>query len=81
MVSSRTATAALGIVLSLAVSLLLWWQFNTILIFLFVPLVPILFRTGTEPPVKECPVCDFRTRNEAYDYCPRDGHKLDYRSH
>jgi len=51
------------------------------LFFLVVPFVPFLFRSGDQPPVKACPVCDFRTRNEAYDYCPRDGHKLDYGSH
>jgi len=81
MVSSRTATAAVGLVASLAVSVLLWYYFDTFLFFLVVPFVPFLFRSGDQPPVKACPVCDFRTRNEAYDYCPRDGHKLDYGSH
>jgi hypothetical protein len=77
MVSSRTATAALGFALSLAVSVVLWWQFDTLLFFLFVPFVPFLFRGGDQPPVKECPVCGFQTRSEEYDYCPRDGHRLD----
>jgi hypothetical protein len=77
MVSSRTATAVVGLVASLAVSVLLWYYFNTVLFFLVVPFVPFRFRNGEQPPVKECPVCDFRTRSEEYDYCPRDGHKLD----
>ena len=77
MVSSRTATAVAGLLLSLAVSLVLWWQFDTFLFFLVVPFVPFLFRSQERPPVRECPVCGFRTRNEEYDYCPRDGHRLD----
>lgn len=77
MLSSRSATAIAGLAASLAASALLWYYFDTFLFFLFVPFVPFLFRDGEQPPVKECPVCDFRTRSEEYDYCPRDGHRLD----
>lgn len=76
MASSRTATAALGVAVSLALSAVLWWQFDTVLFFLVVPFVPFLFGRTVEP-VAECPVCGFRTRSEEYDYCPRDGHRLD----
>jgi hypothetical protein len=49
-----------------------------VLFFLFVPFVPFLFRGARErPPVRECPVCGFRTRDPEYDYCPRDGHRLE----
>jgi len=79
MVSSRTATALTGLATSLAVSLLLWWYFETLLVFLVVPVVPFLFRAGTErerPPVRECPECGFRTTEAAVEYCPRDGRRL-----
>jgi hypothetical protein len=79
MLSARTATAGIGLLASLLVSVALWWYFDTLLVFLFLPFVPFLFRgRGRErPPVRECPVCGFQTRNEEYDYCPRDGHRLD----
>ncbi len=80
MVSSRTATAAVGLLASLALSGILWVVFDSLLFFLFVPFVPFLFRSGEEhdrPPVRECPACGFRTRDPEYDYCPRDGHRLE----
>lgn len=81
MVGSRTATAALGIAGSLLVSALLWWYFDTLLFFLFVPFVPFLFRrSGGEEPerrVRTCPVCGFRTTSAEYGYCPRDGTELE----
>jgi hypothetical protein len=79
MVASRTATAAAGLLVSLALTVALWWYFETLLVFLFLPFVPFLFRgrADDEPPVRECPVCGFRTRAEDFEYCPRDGHRLD----
>ena len=79
MVASRTATAAVGLLASLAITAVLWWYFETLLVFLFLPFVPFLFRSpGTDrPPAKECPVCGFRTRDGEFDYCPRDGHRLE----
>jgi hypothetical protein len=76
MVSSRTVTATFGVAVSLAVSAVLWWQFDTFLFFLVVPFVPFLFDRD-DRDTKECPVCGFRARSEEYDYCPRDGHRLD----
>ena len=80
-VDSRTATAAAGLLASLLVSALLWWQFDTLAVLLFVPFVPFLLRrsggSAPEEPVRECPACGFRTTDETYDYCPRDGSRLE----
>jgi membrane protein implicated in regulation of membrane protease activity len=77
---ARTATAAAGIVGSLLVSAVLWWHFQTAVFFLFVPFVPFLFRRASrerhEETVRECPVCGFRTTDDSYEYCPRDGTAL-----
>ena len=85
MVSSRNATALVGVLLSLAVSVALWFYFETLLFFLFVPFVPFLLRSsgGDESArraeVAECPVCDYRTAAPDHDYCPRDGTRLERR--
>lgn len=80
MVGSRLITAAVGLLASLAVSVLLWVSFETILFFLFVPFVPFLFRglgeKRDQPEPRECPKCGFQTFEEEYDYCPRDGNRL-----
>jgi len=80
MVGSRTVTAAVGLLASLLVTAALWWYFDTLLVFLLVPFVPILLRgVGDDSPtiVQECPHCGFQATSEAYDYCPRDGTKLE----
>ena len=78
MVSSRTITAVVGVVGSLLVSVLLWHYFDTLAFFLFVPFVPFLFRRSERAePVRGCPVCGFQTRSEEYEYCPRDGTRLE----
>ncbi len=79
MVSSRTLTALAGLVVSLLVSVVLWWQFDTLAFFLFVPFVPFLFRGqgGGVESVRTCPTCGFRTADDDYDYCPRDGTRLE----
>ena len=83
MLGSRTATAVAGIPLSLLLSAVLWWQFETFAFFLLVPFVPFLFggssRNESDPIVRTCPSCGFQTRNRAYDYCPRDGTRLEER--
>jgi hypothetical protein len=83
MVRSRTATAAVGLAGSLLLSALLWWYFDTFVFFLLLPFVPILFRGGrretSENAVRACPTCGFRTPNDAYEYCPRDGTRLEKR--
>jgi len=81
MVGSRTATAAVGLAASLLVTALLWWYFESLFVFLLVPFVPILFRRlggDSEPTiVQECPHCGFQATSSAYDYCPRDGSRLE----
>ncbi len=79
MLSARTATAVTGLLASVVVTVALWWYFDTLLVFLFLPFIPFLFqnRDRERSPVRECPVCDFQTRDEEYNYCPRDGHRLD----
>jgi hypothetical protein len=80
---SRTATAVVGLVASLAVSVALWYYFGTFLFFLFVPFVPFLFRGGDqeheewERRVRRCPTCGFETERDDFDYCPRDGTRLE----
>lgn len=79
MVDSRTATAAAGLAVSVLVSAALWWYFETALFFLLVPFVPFLFRSGGDgaPAVRECPECGFRTTEGEFEYCPRDGRRLE----
>ena len=80
MVSSRTATAAVGVLASLAISVAAWVVFDVAVFFLAVPLIPLLFRRRTEEPtVYECPECGFRTRDPEFAYCPRDGTGLEAR--
>nr|WP_227779147.1 hypothetical protein [Haladaptatus pallidirubidus] len=78
MVRSRTVTALIGVIASLLISALLWWYFDSFVFFLFVPFIPFFFRSA-EPDLqtRRCPTCGFQTTNDAYDYCPRDGMKLE----
>lgn len=78
MVGSRTATAAVGLAVSVAVSVAAWYYFDTLIAFLLLPFVPILFgRDGDDAPRRECPVCGFTSRDPSVEYCPRDGTRLD----
>lgn len=83
MAGSRALTALAGLLVSLAVSALIYLQTGSLLLFLFVPFVPFLFSSSLRrdddddrPPVKACPQCEFRTREPGFDYCPRDGRRL-----
>ena len=83
MVGSRTLTALVGIVASLAISALRYLYTGSLLVFLLVPFVPFLFATGhrettpvERPPLRECSRCGFRTRDPEFEYCPRDGSRL-----
>jgi len=81
MVDSRVLTAGVGLLASVAVSLFAYWQFDTLLVFLVLPFLPILFRRGgdaeAEERVRECPECGFRTTDPEFTHCPRDGRELD----
>jgi|AntDeeMetagen134_2_1112570.scaffolds.fasta_scaffold00017_4 hypothetical protein len=83
MPSSRIATAVAGLLVSLLVSAVRWWRFNTFVFFLLIPFVPFLFRgssrDASEETVRACPTCGFRTQNRGYDYCPRDGTRVEER--
>jgi hypothetical protein len=80
MVGSRTATAVAGLLASLLLSVVAWYHFQTLLVFLFLPVLPLLWRRGRDsPPVRECPACGFDTRDPTFDHCPRDGTPLDRR--
>ena len=80
MVSSRTLTALVGLVLSVAVSVVAWVYFDTLFVFLLVPFIPLLFRGfgggSQRPATRECPQCGFRTADPEVRYCPRDGTEL-----
>lgn len=78
--SSRLLTAAVGLLASLLVSVAAYVYFDTLLLFLFLPVVPFLFgsRGGDdEPPARTCPACGYRTRAADHDFCPRDGTRLE----
>jgi hypothetical protein len=83
MLESRTATALVVGIASIAVSVLLYAYTGSLVFFLFLPFVPFLFsnreddRRPEQRPVFECPRCGFRTRNPEFEYCPRDGSRLD----
>jgi len=79
---SHLLTAAISLAVSLLVSVLAVLYFDTFVFLLFVPFVPFLLRNwgGTDRPTRwECPRCGFRTTDTAYDYCPRDGERLQER--
>lgn len=81
MVDARTLTAAAGLAVGIVVSVVAYIQYDTLLVFLFLPFVPILFRKGAEDEaessVKECPACGFSTTNPDFTHCPRDGERLE----
>jgi hypothetical protein len=75
---SSLATAAAGLAASLLVSAVGYLVFETVLLFLFVPFVPVLLRSSRNRPTERvCPACGFRTRDPDVAYCPRDGTELD----
>jgi hypothetical protein len=80
--SSRALTGLVGLALSLAVSVAAWLYFDTLLLFLFLPLVPFLFRgrgdgSTDRPETRHCPVCGFESLDPSFGYCPRDGTELE----
>lgn len=83
MVDSRTLTAAVGLIGGVLVSLVVYWQYDTLLVLLFLPFLPVLFRRGAEAEaeaaatVRECPACGFRTADPEFTHCPRDGNRLE----
>jgi hypothetical protein len=71
------ATAAAGLLASVLLSAAAYVYFDTLLLFLFVPFIPFLFRgRSNRPPVRRCPECGFQSRSPDVEYCPRDGTQL-----
>jgi hypothetical protein len=64
---------------SLLVSVAAYVYLDTLLLFLFLPFVPFLFRDGDEAASggRTCPECGYRTRATDHEYCPRDGTRLE----
>jgi hypothetical protein len=79
MVGARTATAVAGLVGSILVSVAVWYYFDTLLVFLVLPFIPLLWRRGKQsaPLERTCPACGFSTRDPGFEYCPRDGTPLE----
>ncbi|MDY6765433.1 MAG: hypothetical protein SV377_07110, partial [Halobacteria archaeon] len=44
MVSSRTATALVGLAVSVVITVFIWWYFGNPFLFVFLPFIPFLFR-------------------------------------
>ncbi|QLC32707.1 hypothetical protein EFA46_000270 [Halarchaeum sp. CBA1220] len=78
---SRHATALVGLLASLAVSVAIYYYTGWVLFFLLVPFVPLLFRGRDEEreplPRRTCPECGYATSDPEVRYCPRDGTELD----
>ncbi|WP_246983208.1 hypothetical protein [Halorientalis marina] len=74
---ARLATAVVGLVVSVGLSIAVWQYFGFPVFLVFLPFVPFLFRNRESRSVRRCPACGFRTRQEAYEYCPRDGERLE----
>lgn len=77
---ARVATAIAGLVASILLSVVAWVYFDLPVFLVFLPFVPLLFRqrqASESPPVRACPVCGFSTGDPSYDYCPRDGERLE----
>lgn len=77
---SRYVVAIVGLLASVLVSVIAWVAFDTIVLFLLIPFVPLVWWRvdGSESrPVRRCPQCGFSTTTPGYDYCPRDGTRLE----
>lgn len=74
---ARWLTVLVGLVASVAISVLAWVYLDTFLLFLLIPFVPLLFGRRSRPETRRCPRCGFETEREAFEYCPRDGIRLE----
>lgn len=75
---SKYQVAVAGLLLSIAVSGILYLHFGIPAVLVVVPFVPFLVsRAADRPRVKECPSCGFRTQAQDHQYCPRDGTRLE----
>jgi hypothetical protein len=72
---SWAATAAVGLVVSLAVSAVVYYYTDSLFVFLFRGLGGDS-SSASDPQIRECPRCGFQT-TEAYEHCPHDGTQLE----
>ena len=72
---SWAATAAVGLVVSLAVSAVVYYYTDSLFVFLFRGLGGDS-SPAFDPQIRECPRCGFQT-TEAYEHCPHDGTQLE----
>ena len=62
---------------SLVITIVVTLVFRVYFLFLFLPILPFLFRSkGGVREVKRCTSCDFYTDEMHYNYCPCDGTPL-----
>ncbi len=71
-----TALALAAFIGSLALTIVLIVLFHVPLLFVFLPIVPFLFRRRRAPLVKRCVSRPWSTSDPRYQYCPCDGTPL-----
>jgi hypothetical protein len=75
-------TPVVGLAVSLLVSVAAWVYLDSLVLFLFLPIVPVVARRlwgtddGDDRVPRQCPPCDVQTTDPAVAYCPRDGTTL-----
>lgn len=77
---TRVLIAVGGLAVGLAISVAAWVLWETLLLFVLLPFIPLFALRGTRSTTDEthvCPACGFQTTNPEFDYCPRDGHRLE----
>ena len=79
--SPRWFTALVGLALSLLVSAAAWVYWDSLVLFLLVPFVPLLLGrdrgSADQATVLTCPVCGYQSEDPDRPYCPRDGTRLE----
>ena len=71
-----TALLAAAFIGSLVLTVTLIALFHVPFLFIFLPIVPFLFRRRHATPVKRCTSCGWYTSDSHYQYCPCDGTPL-----
>ncbi|MFW6152923.1 MAG: hypothetical protein ACOC42_01050 [Halobacteriota archaeon] len=77
---SRYLVAGAGLGLSVLVSVLAWVVFDTLVLFLVLPFVPLVWwrlRPAEPPSRRRCPRCGYSTTTPDHEFCPRDGSRLE----
>lgn len=77
---TRWLVALVGLAISIAISVLAWALFGTLLLFLFIPFIPLFalkWPRQTSTARKRCPRCGFETTQPSFKFCPRDATRLE----